>query len=480
MSDERKNYENSIREDELRAVAEKLGDEAAEAMREYLTLFDERCYIWMANLYDPETGALYYSNSARDNVSGIFDGKECMLLPDLESTPRGYGWLSSVGMLRDYGGSLGAALPEWLKEKLIKWTQGLQSSEDGYFYHPQWGKNISVSRRGRDLDTATRLLTQLGGDILYDTANGHRGTLGAPAVMQQAEGDSTDILRPDHLRTPAALREYLATFDWENRSYQSSHTLESQWAQIKAAGQEIIDTYKQYLDEQQEKMQEKLRNEAEAALLAAKPDATPDEIAAARRGAENGLLEHDVKYAATNGLMKTCSTYSRIGLRLNYIEQAFESALKMVVLEGPDADGKLDDAIVNVFNPWVAINHLINNAVSFGEPETAERLRARLRERAPELIRITKRKVAKFHKPDGSYGYCQVGVPALSQMAPVAIPGTDEGDVNGGTIATSGIFGHMCEALGIKRPSFYFGSDFEKFIAIIEKKNEEYLKSKAR
>ena len=479
MSDERKKCEQAIREEELRAVAEKLGDEAAEAMREYLTLFDERCYIWMANLYDPETGALYYSNSARDNVSGIFDGKEVMLLPDLESTPRGYGWLASVGMLRDRGGRIGTALPEWLKEKLIKWTQGLQSPDDGYFYHPQWGKNINVSRRGRDLDTATGFLVQLGGDILYDTANGHRGKLGAPAVMKAAKGESADVLRPEHLRTPDALREYLATFDWATRSYHSSHTLESQWAQIKAAGPEIINTYKQYLDEQQEKMQERLRNEAESALLAEKPDATADEIAAARRGAENGLLEHDVKYAATNGLMKTCSTYSRIGLRLNYIEEAFESALKMVVLEEPDVDGKRADAIVNVFNPWVAINHLINNAEKFGEPETAERLRARLRERAPELIRVTRRKIANFQKPDGSYGYCQVGVPALSQMAPVAIPGTDEGDVNGGTIATSGIFGHMCEALGIKRPSFYYGSDFEKFIAIIEKKNEEYLKSKA-
>lgn len=456
-------------EEELSDVREKLGEDGYLAMREYLTLFDERCYEWMANLYDKETGALYYSNSARDNKSGIFDGKEYELLPDLESTPRGYGWLVPTGMLEDYGNDLGKALPEWLKKKLIKWTQGMQSSEDGYFYHPQWGKDITVSRRGRDLDTATEFLKRLGGDILYDTANGNKGVLGAPSVIKDS-GGSADALRPEHLRTPEALCKYVDSFDWEHKSYVSAHTLESQWAQIKAAGPQMIKAYKDSVDAKQEEMQERLRAEAECALLLEKPNATKEEIAAARDAAENGLVEHDVKYEATNGLMKMCSTYSRIGISLNYIDKAFLSALKMVVLEEPDIDGKCANAIVNVFNPWVAINHLINNARDFGDPETEKRLRNMLIERAPELIRVTRRKVEKFHKADGSYGYCDVGVPARSQMAPVAIPGTDEGDVNGGTIATNGIFGHMCEAFGVRRPRFYFGEDFKKFMAIINKK----------
>jgi len=463
------------RKAELLRIEEKLGSEAAEAMADYLTLFDEGFYIWLANLYDPETGALYYSNSARDNKTVVLDGWECELLPDLESTPRGYGWLAGVGMLENYNDSLKEAFPEWLTEKLIKWTQGLQSPEDGYFYHPQWQGRETVSRLGRDLDYATTFLKRLGGDILYDTPNGCKGIYGAPRRATAAKDGGAVTAMPEHLKDIGKFREYLDSFNWEKNSYSSGNTFESQWAQIRSAGDEFINAYKAYLDGRQEKMQERLRSEAEAALLERKPDATADEIKAARDAAENGIWEPKLRYNAVNGLMKIGSTYTRLGLKLNYIEKAFESALRMVMLEEPDADGKTAGASVDVYNPWCCLNQLISNAEKFHSPELAARLRKRITDNAAELIRITRRKASVFRKPDGSYGYMSYGVPCRSQMMPVAIPDTNEGDVNGGTIATRTIIGHMCEALGVKCPSLYFGSDYEKFISIIEKKNAEYL-----
>ena len=469
---------NRIREAQLAKISEKLGKDAADAMRDYLTLFDEGFYVWLAGLYDPETGARYYSNSARDNKTVVLDGWECELLPDLESTPRGYGWLVGAGMLENYHNSLKEAFPAWLTKKLIKWTQGLQSPEDGYFRHPQWQGRETVSRLGRDLDYATSFLKRLGGDILYDTPNGCKGIYGAPKRATAAKDGGTVSAMPEHLKEVAKFREYLDSFDWETRSYSSGNTFESQWAQIRIAGDEFVNAYKDYMDRRQEEMQERLRSEAEAALLEKKPDATADEIKAARNAAENGLWEPRLRYHAINGLMKIGSTYTRLGLKLNYIEEAFESALRIVMLEEPDADGKTAGASVDVYNPWCCLNQLISNAEKFHSRELAERLRKRITDNAPELIRITRRKTSVFRKPDGSYGYCAFGVPAYSQMMPVAIPGTNEGDVNGGTIATRTIIGHMCEALGIECPSLYFADDYEKFIAIIEKKNEEYLNTK--
>ena len=60
-NDPKKQREIDKREAQLLCVEEKLGKDAADAIRDYLSLFDERCYIWMANLYDPATGAEHHS-----------------------------------------------------------------------------------------------------------------------------------------------------------------------------------------------------------------------------------------------------------------------------------------------------------------------------------------------------------------------------------------------------------------------------------
>ena len=468
----------AIRNAELDAIEAKLGKDARDAMAEYLTLFSDGFYRWLAGLYDAETGALYYSNSGRDHE---------IFLPDLESTPRGYGWLVSAGLTDKYDRDLGKALPDWLVAKLIEWTRGLQSAEDGYFYQPQWGKGVNVSRRGRDLMNAIALLKNLHSRPLYDTPSGERGEFGAPALELQNLDTGKASALPEHLCDTAKFRTYLEGFDWETRSYSSSNTMESQFAEIRTAGDEFVKVYFDFMNEKQEQMQERLRQKATEQLLAKNPSATEEEIAAARDSAENGLLEEKLRYHAVNGLMKTCSTFTRLGLRLNYIEKAFLSALAICTLEEPDCEGTCANAIVNVFNPWVSINHIIDNAEKFGDSDTAARLRDILKSRAAELIRVTYRKVAEFEKPDGSYGYEAKGVPALSQMVPVAVPGTDEGDVNGGTIATTGILGHMCSALGINMPHLFFDEDLETFVSIISAASpitkrpnpaEEWVKSK--
>ena len=463
-----KEEENKIREKELQAIADKLGDDARDAMREYLTLFDEDFYLWLAGLYDAKTGALYYSNSGRDNVG---------FLPDLESTSRGYGWLTSVGMLDKYNGDLKSALPDWLVEKLIKWTQGLQSSKDGFFYHPQWGTNITVSRRGRDLSSATSFLIRLGGDILYDTPDGHRGTLGAPtgALVSPLGGSSASAVSkvvsaslPDHLASTEAFRAYIESFDWsKGKTYSSGSTLQAQTSQIKGAGAEIVGVYEEVMNAKLEAIQEELRDKAEAELKAKKPTATAEEITAARKNAENGLWETEINYESVNGLMKIGRTYHDLGLKLPYAEAAYRSAMCMVTLEGKDSDGASATEIVKVFNPWVILDTVQANIRKYGTASEVDSLRKLLTENAAELIRVTRRKVAKFEKPDGSFGYNTVGGQAYSQSAHVAT-GVDEGDVNGATIATTNILAHMCNALGIAKPHMYFDSDFEKFIEAIE------------
>ena len=49
------------------AEAEKtIGKEATDELRELYRIYDERYYIWIAGLWEPEIGGFYFSNSARD------------------------------------------------------------------------------------------------------------------------------------------------------------------------------------------------------------------------------------------------------------------------------------------------------------------------------------------------------------------------------------------------------------------------------
>ena len=103
-----------------------------------------------------------------------------------------------------------------------------------------------------------------------------------------------------------------------------------------------------------------------------------------------------------------------------------------------------------------------------GSDAEVEKLRAELVTRAADMIRVTTKKTIKFRKEDGSYGYTWTYSPARSQWAPVAVPETVEGDVNGGTIALVGVTANMLQTLGISGLTIYAPSDFEVFIRRIK------------
>ena len=108
---------------------------------------------WLASLYDPKSGGFYYSVSARDN-----DG----FLPDLESTYQAI-YLLQLGGMYKTGPVPEEIMPREIQDGFVKFAETLQDDSDGYFYHPQWGKKIGFSRRGRDLMWAKGLIGKFGG-----------------------------------------------------------------------------------------------------------------------------------------------------------------------------------------------------------------------------------------------------------------------------------------------------------------------------
>ena len=139
-----------------------IGSDAVEALKKMdNALFGQSIYLWIAELYDPITGAIYYSNSARDTYG---------YLPDIESTNQALSQLARLGIANSSVGK--DVLTDAQRAKLGAWIQLCQSGRDGYYYHPQWGTDIGDSRKGRDLGNYTSHLNNHAlGEELFDGAN---------------------------------------------------------------------------------------------------------------------------------------------------------------------------------------------------------------------------------------------------------------------------------------------------------------------
>jgi len=196
----------------------------AEAVEGITSLVGKDTLRWYARLWDPVAGALYYSNSGRD-----YEG----FGPDLESTKQMISVFMDFSTVNHPAGFIGT-MPEDIKEKMISFVDSCLD-EDGYFYHPQWGKNIIPSRQGRDLGWATGILRDLGDMPLYDTKNGHKGSLGAPSGVKISDGEETkkdNSTWAAHLQSLDAFKEYLNGMDLKTRSYHCGNFINSQVGQI--------------------------------------------------------------------------------------------------------------------------------------------------------------------------------------------------------------------------------------------------------
>ena len=83
---------------------------------------------------------------------------------------------------------------------------------------------------------------------------------------------------------------------------------------------------------------------------------------------------------------------------------------------------------------------------------------------------FAKEKVLKFRKSDYSFSYMPNMTACNSQNMPVAIPGTNEGDVNATIICTSGILENIFNAMGIREfmIPIYAPDAKEKFFSYLD------------
>ena len=451
-------------------VEETVGWELAEELRDLADLYTDDLIDWFANLYEPCVcicdgecqntqycggGGYYYSNSGRDTPG---------YLPDIESTNQALGWISSSGMTGGY--HYNTVIPEWMENQIVRFVKARQES-NGYFYHPQWSKESvdnAVSRRSRDLSWAISILEGFGVRPTYDTPTKNilgdgilwdgtplsdigsascvrlTGRLSQSAVSAVSRITAVSDSLPSYLVSADGMREYLKDLDIKERSYHIGNDLAAIVSEVEAR---------------------------DAVLVANKEESITDVLINwlnDNQNTQNGLWDDDTDYYAVNGLFKITFVYNGLARPIPNVDKALAVSIEAIT------SSEEPSAVTDVYNTWYSVLNIVENIRTYQSEETdaADAALANLYSQAGEAIAKTREKFSLFRKKDGSFSYNQTTTSDISQGMPVAIPGTNEGDINATVIATTGTFNRIFDVLGLERIPLYTRSDLLKYFCILE------------
>lgn len=446
---------------------EKISSEIVKAFRELYSLYSSEVMKWCAGLFDPVIGGYYYSNSGRDFDNVDYNGKNYKLRPDLESTYQADGFLRSSLLHTD----VEERMPKWVGESIVKFIKPLQDKESGYFYHPQWDKDeILLSRRGRDIQWAVRLLERYGAKPTYDTPLGTKGDgLLADGSAADMNGAYTYLpeINPNveqkkecvapHLVDKESFEAYLATIEIDpeasGTSYKIGNHFESQGLEIVArdkalaargADYSLADILKKWLDE--------------------------------RYVPQTGCWAKCIDHGAVNGVLKICAAYNKIKKPIPDPLASMRAAISVIT-----RDDLIPQHVCSVLNPWYAVSMILENVRCY-QGDKAEKIsesvlavKREMINNYPAMIRATKNNISKFLKPDGSFSYYIGHTSFCSQGMPVAHEANDEGDLNATNICNFGIIGHIFSVLGVRPVPIFTEADRMEYIRVLEKNKYERM-----
>lgn len=369
---------------------------------------------WLASLYDPQSGGFYYSVSARDT-----DG----FLPDLESTYQAI-YLLQLGGMYKTGAVPEEIMPREIQDGLVAFARELQDESDGYFYHPQWGKKINASRRGRDLMWAKGLINKFGGKAKYMLPEERIEKSRAAA---ENNGGAAPVI-DERFTSEEKFTEYLESLDFETNAWGSGNTLSAQQSQIKAAG--FMDLTREYLASKQNK--------------------------------ETGLWGKGLNYMATNGAMKISGYFTKESPYPN-LDKMLDSVIYIIKNEG------IPIYITDVWNPLVTINQAKGTygGIKCMPKELTEKLFSAL----PEIIRISVHNAMLFKKEDGAFGYNRLQGQHSSQGMIVST-GVNESDVNATLAACTSMRSSLWSLAELEPPAIYKDESAYFMNTLMEKRKE--------
>lgn len=403
------------------------GREVVAAIKELYSNFDDGAVEWLASLYDPDIGGFYFSESARDNEEIEYDGRVSKLLPDIESTEQATNFLQSSKMISSFD-----EVPSWMRDKMAEFICSCEDPETGYFYHPQWGKEYTdtkLARRGRDLMWAEDMADKFNFKLPYPTANERL----RKTKEEKVGNDTAENVLPDYLLSEEAFMEHLKSYDWDHREYWSGNRMAAQATQVKAAG--LGEVAVKFLNSIQDP--------------------------------ETGLWGKTGGYDSINAFLKISCFYRSVGHSVPHVEKAVRTCLECI----NSTDHPIH--VCTTYNNWFSIHNILLDLHKFGGDEgkdKADEIAKELLLAAPEAIRSTAKKVKIFKKKEGCFSYCENNTSGTSQGMPVAIFGTNEGDINANGICSTGTVAFMFRALELEdyKIPLFSPNAYDKFLAALK------------
>ena len=413
----------------------------------YTSVYDPRLCSWLANLYDPEIGGFYYSNSARDSYG---------YGPDIESTSQALSFIGRSGMAYLHGNHYTHIFSREMMDDIGYYVKSLQDP-DGYFYNYQWKKSShGTSRLARDLSQAVGILGAVGMQPTYKTPLGGSGDgivvplpeAAKPVALIEQSSTATAVSKVvlsvhapqlDSCETLLAYLEGLKTNIGKLRWYGIGSNINSMTKQIMARDKEL----------EKEFFSDPANNGKTYSGLVDLVINWFNE----NQNPETGHWESTSNYLAVNGILKISGIYGQVGAPMNYTDKMCIAAFDAIT-----SDEEMT-GVVDIYNAWAAVSGVIGavkrgsdavvDGVMMTPEEQAEKLSSMVRANALAAVEATKEKLLVFRKADGSFSYTPKYSSASSQGMPVAKPYSVEGDVNATELAVNATRNAMLGVLGL-------------------------------
>lgn len=350
-------------------------ERVAAALKKLDTKFSKTQLDWLISMYDTESGGFYYSASARDTES---------FGPDLESVVQNISTLQRMGML--YRGADGKwNMPEWFREKTVKFFQDRQDPDDGYFYDPQYKTVANQAKKERNTSfSASCLRGDLDSKPLYLTpAERVAQSKSEEAAKPTADGASASA--EDRYSTPEKFRAWLEDI------YKNSHDSYF-WGSDLASATEMIKAYGRT-----EQLIEWLKE---------------------KQNPETGMWEDTPSAEGINGVLKISGFFNKNTEPYPNVEAFVRNCVEISKSYTPRHASE-------AWNPLGALKLVL---ASYGD-ELPFEIKELVDGSIADVISNIANKMDIFLMPDGGYGYTENGSSVYSNDVVVSL-GVKEGDAN--------------------------------------------------
>lgn len=402
----------SFWDDRLRTYIEIMGEDGAE---EFILMcermYNEDLYEWISTLYDPDTGAFYFAESARDNF-GYY--------PQAENVQLAMNIIVMLGIVD----STDKVLAWEQMTKIASWAQLAHSNRDGYFYHPQWGTDVNATRRNEDINQFEWIINNYGfgeyffSDAYYRAGRGGQAGKLYPITYKVTEGTAQAVARVVAVSdvTLAGMYdsadELISALDkkWEDvggNSFEFGKYLNSSSILRNIARRGLSETCINWLDNKQNEAQ--AQREKEGNL-------------------HTGLWDAGTGFESMSAVYHISAVYSYLGGKIKDPKDVINSLITYI-------SGDVDEAMAAKYGMDYAYALLTSIAqvleiTEYHDYACAQDIfRNTIRTRAKALILGAEKHLSLFKKADGSYSWYPETAGSNYKNIVASVPGVNEGDL---------------------------------------------------